>query len=338
MRKNTPGTRGLAAKLAGLMLGIGLALVIVYTVCVLSWPSPGPILPPAGEVVEGDAPFRFAVLGDNRKNVPVLEEILDRIKADKVSFILHTGDIVQNATQGEFDWVVHELHEQKLGIPLCVVPGNHDVEEDKQNTAERCAHYTRAFGPRQYWFACANTLFVAFDDSTARCTPDDLHWLDRTLGRLRDRYDACFVYMHVPPRDPRPGRNHALDEGADELITIMKKHRVSAVFAGHIHTYLEDRTDGIPVFITGGAGATRVEPLGPYHYLLCTVKRDGSFAVEKRDVPVEYSGFDTDFLERNLRVKASQNVILLTGVGFLSVWFVLNFRRSSKRHRGEQSS
>lgn len=276
--------------------------------------SPAPVLPPAREAIQGTVPFRFAVVGDNRGNMEVFEEILARIKEEHVSLILHTGDLVDHSGERQFTWLLHELGEEKLPVPLCAVPGNHDIDEAAKDPSTRCRLYGRAFGQRRYWFAYANALFVALDDSTERVSPDDLQWLDRTLAQFRSQYTLCFVYMHVPPRDPRPGRTHALEEGAENLIGIMTKHRVNAVFAGHIHSYLEDNVAGIPVYITGGAGAELEEPSDRYHYLVCTVAPDGSFSLQKRDV--DYLR-NTDYPEYAFRVKFPSNIALFVSASLL---------------------
>jgi len=277
---------------------------------------PPPVLPPAGEVIEGSAPFRFAVVGDSRGNQEVFEEILARIRGDDVSFILHTGDIVDHCNHRNFEWVLHELAEEDFTVPFCAVPGNHDIEPEAPNLRARCRLYARAFGPRRYWFAYANALFVAFDDSTERCSEEDLRWLDRTLSRFRKRYDACFVYMHVPPRDPRPWGNHSLNAGADELIKILQRHEVGAVFASHIHSYAQDEVAGVPVFISGGAGADLERPDDRYHYLLCTVGSTGSLGVQKREVNHQ---LDTDYAEYVFYVKFPSGAVLLLAAGLTAV-------------------
>ena len=156
------------ANIALCCFGASLALLVAHIFCV---PSPTVILPPAGEVIEGNVPFRFAVVGDSRGNTTVFKEILARIKADKASLILHTGDIVQHCSTPQFNWILHELGEENLDVLFCPVPGNHDVKKGGEDARMRYRLYNQAFGQRRYWFACANTLFVAFDDATERYNP-----------------------------------------------------------------------------------------------------------------------------------------------------------------------
>lgn len=247
-----------------------LVLLVAYW---LSWRLMGPpasaVLPPAGEVLDGKAPFRFAYLADNRGNLDVLEAIFEQVKADNVGLILHGGDLVIEPATQDYEWLLHELDEAKLSVPFCPVAGNHDICVHEPDLAASYRLYSRSFGPRRYWFAYANTLFVVLDTAAETCREVDLRWLDRTLARHRSQYEACIVYTHCPPRDPRKAKAHCLQSGGDELECLLKVHRVTALFASHIHSCLEDRIEGVPVYISGGGGAEADEPLLPCHYLLC---------------------------------------------------------------------
>jgi len=277
-----------------------------------------PILPPAGEAIPGEAPIHFAVMGDSQGNQTVFERVLGRVKAEDVHLVLHLGDIMHHCTSRDLEWILHELDEENLDVPFCVVPGNHDIDKEGHGGSPWDL-YNAAFGPRRYWFTCGNVLFVALDDSTESCTAEDVDWIDRTLATQGGSCNARVVFMHVPPRDPRPGKGHALHEGGEELMAVLARHDVTVVFAGHIHSYLEDRIADIPVYITGGAGADLQEPSDRYHYLLCTVRGDGSFTVEKEEVE---GVADTDYLEYVFRVRfpgrlapVAAVVLLLLGLG-----------------------
>ncbi len=314
---------------AYLALGAGVLLLGLYA----SWTNatlrtPPPILPPAGEALPGTAPFSFAVLGDSRGNMSVFEDILDHIRADGAAFVLHTGDIVRRPRPAQFEWVLHELNEEAPDLRIFAVAGNHDIDRKAKDPAARYLLYSRAFGQRRYWFSYAGALFVAFDDAQETLTAAELRWLDDTLGRLRDHYRLCFVYMHEPPRDPRPGHAHALEGGADQLVAILAKHHVSAVFASHIHGYLTDDLDGVPEYITGGAGAELDMPETGFHYLLCTVGADGTFSVTKHDVPARS---DDDYPEYAFRTKFAPHATLFGGAVLLTLGLVLMRRPRAGR-------
>ena len=315
-----------------LSLGAGVALVALHAVWyLLAAGMSAAVLPPAGEVLAGQAPYSFAVIGDSRGNTAVFERVLAGVRADGADLILHGGDLVRWYTRYDFEWVLHELHEEGLTVPFCAVPGNHDIDEEATDEAVRYRHYSRAFGPRQYWFSYANALFVAFDDAAEAASPADIEWLDRTLGMYRDRYPLCFVFFHVPLRDPRHAGGHALQAGAEGLGAVLSKHRVNAVFASHVHGYLEDTVNGIPCYITGGGGAELDDPEAGYHYLICSVALDGSFQVKKRNVEAVP---DEDYLEYIFRVRFPADVSLFLGTGLALTGIALSLGRRARRRAG----
>lgn len=289
-------------------------LFVLHASAWTSFPRLSPsVLPPAGEVLEGKAPFRFAYVADSRGNLDLLEAIFERVKADKVRLLLAGGDLVVEPAVEDFEWLLHEIEEAQLTMPFCAVAGNHDIRHEETAPTEQYRLYSRSFGPRQYWFACANTLFVALDTATESCAENDLKWLEQTLARYRGQYEACIVYTHTPPHDPRHLRP-CLKSGADELQRILNAHRVTALFASHIHSYLEDKLGDVPVYISGGAGAGPDPPFTPHHYLLCTVAPGGALRVERKDV-VENA--TEDYWEHELLVKLPRrfSVLVMLALG-----------------------
>jgi len=299
--------------------------VLLLGVCALwFWldaESPPPILPPAGEIMEAEAPFRFVVVSDTRGNMAVFEEGMARIKEMGVAFILHAGDIAERLNERQFNWVLHELDEMDLRVPFCAVPGDHDTGERLPDPQGRYPLYSSAFGPRRYWFAYGNALFVAFDDSTEIITAENFAWLDETLNRYRAGYEPCFVLFHVPPRTA--GIRHTLsEEDSSKLMRLLSRYKVSAAFTGHLHSYAHYELEGVPVYSTGGLGEEG-PPGEPHGFLVCNVAPDGSFSVEKRDVPLQPN---TDYLEYALRVKFPPFSVLLGGVGLLLVGVLMTAR------------
>jgi len=114
---------------------------------------------------------------------------------------------------------------------------------------------------------------------------------------------------------------------------MLRPHDITAIFAGHLHCYAEDQIEGIAIYITGGAGE-RKDNGGPHHYLVCTVQADGSYQVERRDVP---DRLDDDYPEYVLRVKFPHSFVLLVSCGLALTGLVLTLRGLAGPLNGVQS-
>jgi len=289
--------------------------------------TPHPILPPAGEVIAGKAPLTFAVVGDTHCHTAVLDQMAEQAKQEGTMFVVHVGDLTDHGDARGYEWVLHELAESASKLPFCPVPGNHDCADKTPNAKERYAMYSNAFGPREYWFACDNALFVALDDSTRSVQPADVEWLDETLGRLRAQYKACFVFMHVPlGHAPTPTRPGPKDRG-DLLAEILNKWNVTAVFCGHIHTYIQDTIGNVPRYISGGGGGRLEVPGESHHYLLCRVGTDGRLTVEKKNVAAS----DADWLERGMWWACWGNKTLVAAAALVGLGVMLMWRASRRK-------
>jgi len=286
-------------------------------------------LPPAGEFIEGEPEYTFAVMGDSQPYIATFKEIVTRVQSGPSRFILHTGDVAWRNGGKHFDWLIHKLREVTGDMPIYWVPGNHDVNNSKRGL-QRTLHYNRAFGQGQYWFFYGKDLFIGLDNSSWHFREKSLDWLENILTHLRPMSRACFVYMHIPPRDPRTDSEYSMDtKEFRPLMELLGQFKTSAVFAGHIHSYLEDEINGVPVYISGGAGAHQVDPIVPFHYLLCRVKKDGSYTIERKDIP-DITG--TEYLEYYITSKYPVYLVMVVSIAgiFAGLWMIAGAIRRNK--------
>jgi len=219
-------------------------------------------------------PLTFAVLGDNRDNFPVLEQLLRQMAQDpSLQFAIHLGDLVDRGELPRYRSFFQSLR-QFLKMPLLAVIGNHELAGDPEGKL-----YAKIFGPRNFSFHLGSHYFIMVDDA-AKSGPDaaQIRWLEGELQKAR-RYKTRLVFLHVPLFDPRGGEHHHClpPEIARRLQALFKQYRVACVFAGHIHSYFEGQWDGVPYAITAGAGAP-LYGTDPqhffYHYLKVTLTGD----------------------------------------------------------------
>ncbi|MCM2311017.1 MAG: phosphodiesterase [Steroidobacteraceae bacterium] len=144
-----------------------------------------------------------------------------------------TGDLVQDdpAAYGAL-----ELLFDRLGAPVLLVAGNHDVPAELER---RFAHEpfqvggTRVFG--RWSLVMLNTWFAEAEDGEGRLGPAELQRLAAALEAHRDRH--VLICLH---HQPMPMEAAGLDslglKDADQFMALIARHpQVRAVVWGHAH-------------------------------------------------------------------------------------------------------
>jgi len=193
------------------------------------------------------ATFTFAVLGDNRDGDNTFKYMLKSIDKHNYVFALDNGDLVNSGLNSQYLNFYNMIKNERT--PFLVSVGNHDVQNNG------ATHYKRIFGRPYYSFSYSKSLFVVLDDSDQQGLGTvQAKWAEK---ELKKHFTHKFVFLHVPPFDPRPGNDHSMKDPAKakQFMALMRKYRVDVVFASHIHGYFNSRKSGVKYIISGGAGA-----------------------------------------------------------------------------------
>lgn len=221
----------------------------------------------------------FAVLGDNRSNPAVFEQVLKHMDGDPgLAFAMDLGDLVERGSLEAFSDFLNQVR-RNLRLPFLTVLGNHDLEKDQGSRL-----YRETFGPDYYAFQVKDNYFIVINDAEpSGIGAEQWRWLEQELIKSR-AYKTRLVFLHIPLFDPQGGENHyCLPEATGRrLAALFRQYHVTHIFAGHIHSYFSDNWDGVPYTITAGAGA-RLYGTDPehyfYHYLKVTIK-DGKVSIK----------------------------------------------------------
>lgn len=268
--------------------------------------------------------FRFAVLGDNRSNRPIVqpEPYKQNIRAINLlspDFVLIVGDLILGYTWDEElilrEWEEFDRVTSGFRMPYYLVVGNHDVWNKRSEEI-----YRSRYGRLYYSFDYKNSHFIVLNsedqDWVNYIVGDQLEWLKRDLethcGALHK-----FVFLHKPLWEYEEGRTN----WNTEIHPLLARYGVDVVFAGHWHLYRKSGVrDGVKYIITGGAGAPlngTEEQGGFYHFLLVTVKgeqvklavirtegvisEEGKIPLSWTDIKrIELKGFSTAFIHASL--------------------------------------
>ena len=206
--------------------------------------------------------WAFAVCGDSRDDKDgIFPQILSAVDNSDMEFLLHTGDMVDKNSPGE--WDNYREVTARFRKPIHVVIGNHELYGG--GTPEK---FAERFGlPGASWsFTHKDAHFAIVDNAKGTFSDNALAGLDRDLAahpKGKDGITTLIVAMHIPPRTggviPH-GTRRDYEERSGKLLAILKRHGVDAVLSGHEHLQYVEDWEGVLLLISGGAGA----PLAPF--------------------------------------------------------------------------
>ena len=268
--------------------------------------------------------FSFAVFGDNKGNRSIFQPLLRDISHDKeIAFAIDVGDLVRKGKRGLFRNFLSQL-QRTMTIPFLTAVGNHDLDNGSGN-------YQEIFGPTYYSFQIGQNYFIVLDASTEPSfDKTQLKWLEDELGKAQSS-KARFVFMHIPPFDPRSSGAQP-DKDRKDLLDLFRRYNVTHLFASHIHGYFSGFWEGIPYTITGGAGG-RLQGSDPQHFFHHYVKvhvHDGNLDTMVRRIEAKnavatiYDLVQDDLFELGLLVGA--------GIFLITLGLPIRRNRASRPH------
>jgi len=227
--------------------------------------------------------FTFAVIADshvepeqggavprsNRRNRYAVEEI-DRLD---LPFALHVGDIVHPVPNmpgyGDAAAVSRAMF-GGMRCPVHMLPGNHDIGDKPAFWSPAAtvredwvAIYERHFGAPYHAFDHGDCHFVLINAPIINTgLPGEERqraWLEADLARNRGK--RLFLATHYPPflvRPDEPGNYDNLDEpGRGWLLGLIRRHRIEAVFCGHVHNFFYNRLGPTDFYILPSSAFVR---------------------------------------------------------------------------------
>ena len=233
-----------------------------------------------GALEKGITPYRYI---RNRNSISTQDQL--------VLFKSHVSVIGAGGLGGQ---VILNL--TRIGIGHITIV-DHDVFDE--NNMYNLENFQKHCGPDHYWFAWGNAACVVINDAVGIQTAYNYsmwqyRWLEDTLRKLRGNFAHIFVFMHIPPFDPREGESYCLLESEGKrFMRIMEKFEIDYVFCGHIHCYFRQVINEVTYIISGGAGATLKCSDGFYHYVQVSVRGDkivDSLVKVKKDWWLELTG------------------------------------------------
>lgn len=216
-----------------------------------------------------NAHFKFIVCGDPQNDYEVFDSVL--AAARSVDFLIIAGDLTGSGTSIEFQNFVNKM--KASGVKYYTVPGNHDVA-----TTPVTQNYATYCGAPHQSFDFMNTHFVLIDNSAPSLGfyPAERQWVAADLKAAKaGNFEHTIAVAHVPPRWPYSATASkdqiAGIDANDQLAPVLSAGGAQELFCGHVHTYQQDKEDGLLITITGGAGAPLLGANSYHNYVLVEV-------------------------------------------------------------------
>ncbi|MBI2300758.1 MAG: metallophosphoesterase [Armatimonadetes bacterium] len=265
---------------------------------------------PVARGAEEEPILRFVQLNDvhlavdNRENyrltdakwAAVTEEILAERHAPRPDLVLALGDMANGDKLDRLEpdnrFAAEALH--RLGLPVLMTPGNHEVLQGEGDPQLEAA-YCRWFGAdhRTYAVAFRGVLFVLIHDAGAWAAGNETAdrrnaWVADLFARYPDM--PKIIGSHVPLADCRDpevveksfGFPNRITRGAGGLPAIVETYHESAIAAlsGHLHLSGHVHVRGVHHINVSGTASY------PNHYAEYALCRD-RLTVRLRRAPVE---------------------------------------------------
>lgn len=247
-------------------------------------PPASPASAPADE--RAFAPFVFLHAGDPELGSPDLEGtarrlnlVVDRANELKVEAVFLAGDVWHDPDRPQQQQALDETL-ARLRVPVYAVPGNHDHPHMDV--------FRKRFGRENVVVTRRNCDFVCVDSNDL--SPATLEWLEESLTAARNRGRThTFVILHHPPVQ------------GDKVDRVLARHRVSGVFAGHLHQTGQADRGTYRLYWVSGSAKVRDEHGLRYHLV-----RVGEDKVEVESLPLETKKGSGTFSVPNAPDKATR--------------------------------
>lgn len=237
----------------------------------------------APELTDGGPGYQQTLKNGDSKFMPYVEEItdafLDEVLADPPDVVLLTGDLTFNGAEISHRRLAGKLQRlEDAGIPVLVLPGNHDVYNENAARyrggsfervpfadSESFAGIYRDFGPGEALSADSDSLsyvwqlneqvwIMMLDENTAHdfCGLSDrsFQWIEAQLQKAREEGRFVLVAGHQNVFQHSIFRGGYVIQGTQRLQELLRRYGVPLCLSGHLHTQHVQSEDGLTEIAT----------------------------------------------------------------------------------------
>ncbi len=176
-----------------------------------------------------DGGFTFGNVADPHVNAQLAEQITEiNSTKQKLAFIQVSGDLTNNATDGEFQFYKAGTSSSK--VPVWPAVGNHEYSAGSTYAA-RINNYRKHVGPEWYSFDYSDRHFLVLEDNGAAPFAEQLEWVKADLAQNVKNGKHLVVLTHQPMNVPF-GSSSVYDAYGQ----VLEQYGAELILVGHEHS------------------------------------------------------------------------------------------------------
>jgi 3',5'-cyclic AMP phosphodiesterase CpdA len=192
-------------------------------------------------------------------------KVLAWVGRERPDLVVVNGDLVMGDPDEEVDHAFARAQIDRLGVPVRMLPGNHDVGDNvtsgkmpQRVNAERMARYRRHYGEDHFSFSAAGWGFIGVNAQlfgSAGLAEEADQWSFIERGLAEHSGNPVALFMHKPLFLDHPTESDSTDPSISQscldrtsrsrLLELCRAHGVSLISCGHKHQTRAFSLDGI---------------------------------------------------------------------------------------------
>ncbi len=252
-------------------------------------------LPMLKAPIQKEVILKIALVADSENDNNDLKKALVQAKALNVDYVVGIGDWTNVGTLKELNDVKKTF--DQVGLPYYLVPGDHDLWDNKNKGQLATANFEAVFG-RPYQSVETNGVKQVFIDNANLDSGLDSvqwQWLSQVLTSDKSHANGLplFVFIHKPLYHPTTshimanddlGRPNNLAPQRQQLLSLLAANKVAEVFSGDVHFFSQYREPTTQLAMTTIGAITNVRNLQNPRFAEVIVYKDGSYDVKDIEV------------------------------------------------------
>lgn len=179
--------------------------------------------------------MKLLVFSDVHADNEVIENLIKKAKKSDVDVLISAGDLAHFGVG--LDEAFKKLN---IGIPLLIVPGNHEASSQIANAAKqfkfiRNIHAKTVFLGSVLFFGCGGSSFTPFGTPNELSEKDFKELLVKFNAEQKKNATKFVLVLHDPPYNTKMDLLDSTHNGSKAVRAFVDKYEPDYCICGHFH-------------------------------------------------------------------------------------------------------